>query len=68
MTSIRKLQNLKKSKPKSINAELESFNNIVSTIYRSQQNQMFISRIEGSEIDTVSEKTRTYFSKLQAVS
>jgi signal transduction histidine kinase/CHASE3 domain sensor protein len=52
---------------KSINAELESFNNIVSHDLQEPLHkiQMFISRIEGSEIDTVSEKTRTYFSKIR---
>ena len=52
---------------KSINAELESFNNIVSHDLQEPLHkiQMFISRIEGSEIDTVSDKTRLYFAKIR---
>lgn len=52
---------------KSINAELESFNNIVSHDLQEPLHkiQMFISRIEGSEIDTVSDKTKAYFSKIR---
>jgi hypothetical protein len=52
---------------KSINAELESFNNIVSHDLQEPLHkiQMFISRIEGSEIDTVSDKTKLYFSKIR---
>jgi signal transduction histidine kinase/CHASE3 domain sensor protein len=52
---------------KSINAELESFNNIVSHDLQEPLHkiQMFISRIEGSEIDDVSDKTKVYFSKIR---
>ena len=52
---------------KSINAELESFNNIVSHDLQEPLHkiQMFISRIEGSEIDTVSDKTKLYFTKIR---
>ena len=52
---------------KSINAELESFNNIVSHDLQEPLHkiQMFISRIEGSEFDAVSDKNKTYFSKIK---
>lgn len=52
---------------KSINAELESFNNIVSHDLQEPLHkiQMFISRIEGSETDSASDKTKTYLSKIR---
>ncbi|MDG2431961.1 ATP-binding protein [Flavobacterium sp.] len=52
---------------KSINAELESFNNIVSHDLQEPLHkiQMFISRIEGSEIDAVSDVKKTYFAKIR---
>lgn len=52
---------------KNINEELESFNNIVSHDLQEPLHkiQMFISRIEGSESDTISEKTKMYFSKIR---
>lgn len=52
---------------KSINAELESFNNIVSHDLQEPLHkiQMFISRIEGSEFDAVSDKNKAYFSKIR---
>jgi len=50
-----------------INAELESFNQIVSHDLQEplRKIQMFISRLEGGEIDNVSETGKDYFSKIK---
>lgn len=52
---------------KSINGELESFNNIVSHDLQEPLHkiQMFISRIESNEMDSISEKGKVYFSKIR---
>lgn len=51
----------------SINEELESFNNIVSHDLQEplRKIQMFISRIESTEMDSISEKGRLYFNKIR---
>lgn len=50
-----------------INAELESFNQIVSHDLQEplRKIQMFISRLEGGEIDTISETGKDYFTKIK---
>lgn len=50
-----------------INAELESFNQIVSHDLQEplRKIQMFISRLEGGEIDNVSETGKDYFTKIK---
>lgn len=52
---------------KIINEELESFNNIVSHDLQEPLHkiQMFISRIESSEIDSISDQGKVYFSKIK---
>ena len=52
---------------KIINEELESFNNIVSHDLQEPLHkiQMFISRIESSEIDSISDQAKVYFSKIK---
>lgn len=51
----------------SINEELESFNNIVSHDLQEplRKIQMFISRIESTEMDSISEKGKGYFYKIR---
>ncbi|SDX87832.1 ATP-binding protein [Flavobacterium degerlachei] len=51
----------------SINEELESFNNIVSHDLQEplRKIQMFISRIESTEVDSISEKGKGYFYKIR---
>jgi len=51
-----------------INAELESFNQIVSHDLQEplRKIQMFISRIQDTEWDTISEKGKDYFGKINA--
>lgn len=51
-----------------INAELESFNSIVSHDLQEplRKIQMFISRLETSEIDTLTDKGKDYFSKIRS--
>ena len=51
-----------------INAELESFNSIVSHDLQEplRKIQMFISRLEASEIQTLSDKGKDYFSKIRS--
>ena len=55
---------------KAINGELESFNNIVSHDLQEplRKIQMFISRLEEKEADTLSEGGRDYFNKIRAAS
>lgn len=50
-----------------INEELESFNNIVSHDLQEplRKIQMFISRIESTEMDAISEKGKVYFNKIR---
>ncbi len=50
-----------------INAELESFNQIVSHDLQEplRKIQMFISRLEGGEIDNITERGKDYFSKIK---
>lgn len=52
---------------KYINTELESFNNIVSHDLQEplRKIQMFISRLEEKEFDTLSQQGRDYFSKIR---
>lgn len=52
---------------KIINEELESFNNIVSHDLQEPLHkiQMFISRIESSEINSISDQGKVYFSKIK---
>lgn len=53
---------------KSINKELESFNNIVSHDLQEplRKIQMFISRLEEKEINSLSQQGKDYFSKVRA--
>lgn len=50
-----------------INEELESFNNIVSHDLQEplRKIQMFISRIESTDMDSISEKGKEYFNKIR---
>lgn len=50
-----------------INEELESFNNIVSHDLQEplRKIQMFISRIESTDMDSISEKGKVYFNKIR---
>lgn len=50
-----------------INEELESFNNIVSHDLQEPLHkiQMFISRIESKEVDSISDQGKVYFSKIR---
>lgn len=52
---------------KNINEELESFNNIVSHDLQEPLHkiQMFISRIEAKEMNSISEQGKVYFSKIR---
>ena len=52
---------------KNINEELESFNNIVSHDLQEPLHkiQMFISRIESKEMETISDQGKIYFSKIR---